>query len=95
MEQKCIRKSTLSLSAVAWLLVLVLLCSCNKVSPPKARIPVQSADVKLGDLVCWKPDAEATVDGKKVDINTIHFPAAVVGINGEKLLVDNPWDRHC
>lgn len=52
-----------------------------------------AADLKIGDKVFLKPDAEATIDETKVDIKTIPIPATVVEVKGERVSLGKAWVR--
>jgi len=58
-----------------------------------ALIPFIStaADPKIGDRVFYKPGAKATVDGMRVDIRTILFPATVGDVKDESLWLGRGW----
>jgi len=51
------------------------------------------ADPWIGKRVFVKPGAEATVEGTRVEINVIPFPANVAGVNGEWLWLQTAWVR--
>ena len=91
MKQRYFRKRW---STPTCVLSLLLLCSCGDARSTKGTLSDSTTEFKIGELVCWKPDVDATVDGNPVDINTIRFPAVVVEFKGEKLLLAKPWNRY-
>ena len=61
-------------------------------SASKALATVRNAVPKIGDRVFLKTDAEAMIDETKVDIKTISFPATIVEIKADKVLLRKALD---
>lgn len=50
-----------------------------------------SEDLDVGDLVFLKPDANATIDEAKVDVETVPVPAVVAEIDDSKVRIGRVW----
>lgn len=48
---------------------------------------LMAGELRIGQKVFVKPDAEATIEGTKIKAETIRFPCAVFEIRGEKVLL--------